>query len=220
MSQPDPNLFSPENRKAFTEQVEEFIAAHKEFVDTQQAVAKAQIELHRGVIAYAERLMLIDLGTISISVTALLTLAGKFQSNPAAKILFIRYVAPAWVCLLLSAIAFRNMITLLLKSANLVHASWSKKAVHFSVQKTARTIKLMATNFPGQLDVAKEGNAKMLNDVMDSVFNELKPDNPDPIAQAAKVSITASRTSRVGQLFMSVGFILLCYASIRFFLKL
>ena len=93
----------------------EYSQFHRQYVDAYGAVVDKSVDLNNQISLLHERLMLIALGTIGISLSALVSFGSKMSGNPVAKLTFVHYVAPGWVLLFVAAITSRNVMSFVVR---------------------------------------------------------------------------------------------------------
>jgi hypothetical protein len=216
---PENNLFG--DPATLKELYAEFHEWYRQYVEGLGRVADKSIELNKQISAFHERLLLVALGTIGISLSALVSLGSRISASLAGRQTFLHYVAPAWILLLLSALASRNVMAFTQRVNRAILQDWAKRVDTYNVQQVVRSL--------GKLSKAISGTITIESKVQDisAVFAELGKSAQETIDQQKNLSLateTASDArqfkwqSRVAMWSMQVALVLLCVAAIRLFL--
>src|SRR5271157_2883755 len=80
----------------------EFREKHGAFVDYISTVVDKGFDLNKQISTFHERLILISIGTLSLSITALMALIPKVEGVSFPRHAFVTLVAPAWILLFVS----------------------------------------------------------------------------------------------------------------------
>ena len=83
---------------AVTGLFKEFNEWYRLFAQDLGTAADKAIDLNKDIASLHERLLLINIGTIGISLSALISLGGRITGNLTARHIFVWYVAPARCC--------------------------------------------------------------------------------------------------------------------------
>ncbi|MGA8312149.1 MAG: hypothetical protein WB755_19105 [Terriglobales bacterium] len=78
----------------------QFHTAYRQYIDDWSARVEKGSDINKQVSTFYERILFIDLGTLSLSVTAISTLASRISASVSVKHAFLWLVVPAWVLLL------------------------------------------------------------------------------------------------------------------------
>jgi hypothetical protein len=108
---------TPNQREKFSEHVTTLFDLRESSIEYDAKVLEKSIDLNKQISQFFERMMFISLGTLALSITSLVSLAAK-NPLPAARGVFIYFVIPAWILLLLSIFSARNMMLMLFRSTN------------------------------------------------------------------------------------------------------
>src|SRR6202035_836942 len=72
------------------------------YVDHVESVVDRSFDLNKQISSFHERLILICIGTLGLSITALTAFIPKLQSDHFPRPTFIEFVVPAWILLFIS----------------------------------------------------------------------------------------------------------------------
>jgi hypothetical protein len=104
--------------------VDNFRDSMRRYVDSITTSVEKATDVNKQFSAFHERLLLIDLGTIGLSVTALTSVASKVAMIGFWKYVVIVPVGFAWFLLLLSAFMCRNIMNIFLAANRKLYDEW------------------------------------------------------------------------------------------------
>jgi hypothetical protein len=206
---------------AVTELFKEFGEWYRLFAADLGTVADKAIDMNKQIGAFHERMLLVNVGTIGISVSALISLGAKVSTNASGKNIFVYCVAPAWVLLFLSVWTCRNVMAFTLRINREILKDWAKRLEVYYIQQALRsanklskalsgTVRIDST--PHDVSVLFAGFAKSIEDTFAQQRNELLVD------VTKSDSLQLKRQSIIAAWSMQIGLVLLCIAAIRLFL--
>src|SRR5947209_1651209 len=82
----------------------------KDYSSMAQKAAEASSTINRDLFALYEKTMLLSLGTIGLSVSALISYVTKFTLHGIHKVFVVGLASTAWLCLLISAFLSRHLM--------------------------------------------------------------------------------------------------------------
>jgi len=201
--------------------VKDFFDNYRHWTEQVSHIVDKSIEINKQVSSFHERLLLLSFGTIGISVSALLTLASKFASNPSAKHVFTYYVAPSWVLLLLSAMMCRNVMVSTIEANRRMVEDVTRKILSYNLTQVRRSLLQMSKAFSGTMtvdSVTKDAATVFAESVSktDSHLEQIQKESES--SQLSSVSKVSRWQSRLSVFFMQAALVLLAIAAIKFFL--
>ena len=199
----------------------DFFELYRQWLDRLAAVTDRAMEVNKQIISLNERLMLLNLGTIGISVSALISLGTKVASNPAARHAFVRYVAPSWVLLLLSAMMCRNVMVFTIGANRKLLEDWTQRVTSFNIVQMQRSVLKMSKALTGTITVNSVSHdvSAMFAETAKEAENVLEQLKKGPGPPVTPFDNRASKwQARLSVLFMQIALILLCIAAIKLFL--
>jgi hypothetical protein len=147
--------FTP-NKEKFEKASTTFRELYRQHIDDTKARLSLFIDTNKQISAFYERLMLVDLGTIGLSVTALIAYASKFSLFSTQKLAVVLLISCAWMLLLVSSFLCRDRVLACIV-ANKVLASAFDNLVHdYHRQGISTTAILMSQSVSGSLKVGDE----------------------------------------------------------------
>ena len=90
--------------------VENLLGSYRTYREDSAVAFGKMTDMNKEIAAFNEKLMLLSLGTIGLSVSALITFVSRFPLVGAHKIIIIVFASTAWGMLLISASCFRSVI--------------------------------------------------------------------------------------------------------------
>jgi hypothetical protein len=189
-------------------------------VDHTSELTDKGFDLNKQVSSFHERLMLMDIGMLGISISALISLGTRFASNPAARHTFVWYVAPSWVLLLLSVTACRNVMAFCIEGNRVMLQNWAVKLESYNLQQLYRTVTKLAANLSGSvtIDNAPRNVSTMFSDSAKLVQTALENQNKTPAPTSSAGSNYSKWQSKIAVLSMQIALVLLGVAAIKLFL--
>jgi hypothetical protein len=189
-------------------------------VDHTSELTDKGFDLNKQVSSFHERLMLLDIGMLGISISALISLGTRFASNPAARHTFVWYVAPSWVLLLLSVTACRNVMAFCIEGNRVMLQNWAVKLESYNLQQLYRTVTKLAANLSGSvtIDNAPRNVSTMFSDSAKLVQTALENQNKTPAPTSSAGSNYSKWQFKIAVLSMQIALVLLGVAAIKLFL--
>jgi hypothetical protein len=195
-----------------------FFTAYRSLVDDIGSGVEKSLEVNKQIAALYERFLLVDIGTIALSVTAITSLASRPNAVPTHKYTFVLLIGLAWLLLLPSTFCCRAMITAAAAgNAKILH-EWRGIATSLNLQQVARACLLLSKAISGTAVVQGEKRdmsaffSSMAHNLI-GVVNEEQQKRLEKALQPADQSGSVKITGRVAIAFMQLGLIVLCAAA-------
>jgi hypothetical protein len=217
--QPDQVLIATDQAQALFKDFHEWYRFYIEQASLQ--IDKA-FEVNKQIASSYERLLLIDVGTIGLSITAFITLAGKFSSH-VSRYPFVWLIGTAWGLMFIAAVFFSSAITLTISANASIYKQWTGLLQTYNSQKISTAVIRLSKALSGSVRVGEEDH-----DVQE-LFAKLgaKIREEAGVAEAERLRVIqaaiaaqspAARMARLAKVSMQLGFVLLCIAAIKGFL--
>jgi hypothetical protein len=202
------------------ERAREIYEAYDKAIATGVEICAKAVEQNKHISAFQERLLLLALGTVGLSVTALVSLSTKFET-PVARSAFTHFVAPAWVLLLVSSWASRNAMAYLIRLNNAILKNVERETRRCDVNRMKRALTRMEGAAKGKIVVEDKVQdiSAVLRDAVKSL-EEMTSDNHEALKSETEAdSKRLRRVSRIGVWAFQLGLVLLCIAAIKLVLQ-
>lgn len=99
------------DREKFERRVDELFNSFRVYREDSTVALDKATDANRDLASFNEKLMLLSLGTIGLSVSALISFVTKFALSGTHKVLVITLASAAWGMLLVAAILFRRLVS-------------------------------------------------------------------------------------------------------------
>jgi len=208
-----------EKAKIFSDRVTEVFDAREASIDYDAKVTEKLIDLNKQNSQFFERLMLISLGTLGLSITSLVSLASKTPIHPSRPV-FMHYVIPAWVLLLFSSFACRNMMALMLRSNNHLIQALSKTGSAHHKQAIWRSAIKIIPFLKDEPHEALRTAAAKLEELSTSLQKDFETSSTSPTTDFSVLVQTHKWQGNFSIWSMQAGFILLAIAAVKIFFLL
>jgi hypothetical protein len=220
MSDPEQVSGDPQQVQDFFKQFHE---GYRYYIDQNEAMTDKAFEINKQIISLYERLLLISVGTIGLSITAFITLAGKFGPHISRRP-FVLLISLAWASLFVSAIAFSAAITHTIIQNSTLFQHWTKLLEAYHSQMFGSSVGKLSNVLSGNIQI--EGQDHDVKKLFAKLSGELREAGNSSMQERLKMLNVGSvkdspvrKLAIVGTLAMQVGFILLCIAAIKGFLS-
>jgi len=199
----------------------EFNQWYRYYLESVATMTEKAMNFNQQVSSFHERLLLIALGTIGISLSAMISFAAKLSTDPSARKVFIHWVAPAWILLILSAVMSRNVMAFVLRINRALFTEWQKVVNNYHVNQIGLSLTKMSKHVTGALTVDSKPRP------VAEIFEELSRNaqHTFDVAKAASLELVIRSDSKqlkyqgvISVWSMQIALVLLCVAAIRFFL--
>ncbi len=216
---------SPDDVAKTLELFKELREQHGAYVDHVSKVVDKGFDLNKQISTFHERLILISIGTISLSITAMTTLAPKVAGANFPRHTFVKYVAPAWILLLISITLSRAVMGHIVVANQHLMQQWNRLAEIYNMKQMWVTLTKLSRALSGMPAVL--GQDQDFSTIMAELANKLDKCVPTDLeSQTAKETKIAARTTRAVKwlthgavVSLEVALILLCISAIKVFLS-
>jgi hypothetical protein len=176
------------------------------------------IEINKQIASSYERLLLIDVGAIALSISAFMSLAGKFPSH-ASRYPFVWLVGLAWVSLFASAILLSAAIIHTIAANAILLQTWNSLLQTYHSQVLSTSLIHLSKALTGKVRVGDEDHdvPKLFSELAAKVKEEGAAREAERLKTIGGAKSPAGRLSQVARVLMQLGFVLLCVAAIRGF---
>jgi hypothetical protein len=206
---------------AVTGLFKEFNEWYRLYVQHLGTVADKAIDLNKDIAAFHERLLLVNIGTIGISLSALISLGGRIAGNLTARHILVWYVAPAWVLLFLSVGLCRNVMAFALRINKAILTDWMKRLESYHLQQVARSVTKLSAALHGTVTIGStpQNVSTIFADLAKALQEQVANDQQALLAAVTKAdALQLKWQSRAAGWVMLIALILLCAAAIKLFL--
>jgi len=217
-----PNPREPVANESAAEEFRLFHDRYRFYVEQNGALTEKAFELNKQIISSHERMLLIAVGTIGLSITAFMTLVGKFPTYSFKHVL-AWCISCAWILLFISAMCYRAAIAHTLLANSKLYKHWAALLQTYHSQMFATSLTKLSRALKGEVDVA--GESKDVEDLFQGLANDLNnsgsPVENELVNMLQIGSDTASPVrilALLGIITMQLGFFFLCVAAIKGFL--
>ena len=202
---------------------DEFRERHGAYIDHVAKVVDKGFDLNKQISSFHERLILICLGTIGLSITALTAFIPKIPGATFPRHTYIWYIVPAWILLFVSITYSRAVMgTLVLANSGLLE-EWKTAAETYNIKQMWLCLIKLSSTAQGTVKTGdQERSASALFAELAERVNKCVPE-----VDHTKTSSVANRRVRrikvqstIAVASMQVGMILLCISAIKLFLSL
>jgi len=206
--------------------LKEFREVYRQYIDDTSARLDKAIELNKMVFAFHERLLLINIGTIGLSVTAVTSLTSKYSiSSLPGGHTFLWLLGTAWMVLLVSTFLCRAVMTGTLQANKSIFAYWSSLSSSFNSQLIMLSLRKLSGALQGKITIESvQHDVSEFFDKSAAAIEEIV--SKDTKERLDKIVSSGSGAgegvvknySAVAIFSMQLGLVLLCVAAIKFFL--
>jgi hypothetical protein len=196
----------------------DFHESYRYYLRDFASLVDKNLEVNKQIAAFYERIMLLDVGTIALSVTALISLVPRFSSGQFPKQTFLWYIVPAWSLLFVSTVACRVVIQNTVKANLLSYDEWSDAVIKYNAGVIAVQLTKMTQAMTGtvtlnskDVDVAQTfaAYAESLKKAMTA-----QPQQTEDTVNTAPFWVGVAITTA------QIGLLLLCISAVRLLLSL
>jgi len=203
----------------------EFRDKHGAFIDHFAAVVDKGFDINKQISSLHERLMLISLGTLGLSITALTAFIPKLPGVNFPRHTFVYFVVPAWILLFVTVTCCRSVMVQVVNANKSLADQWRQQAETYNIKEIWLSLIKLSRAIPGVIQFeGKEQNAGAVFAELAAKIGECVPKDMElqttTILEASnKLSNQIRIQSRVGMLSMQIGMLLLGIAAIKLFLS-
>jgi hypothetical protein len=197
------------------------------YVDSHTTAVDKASDLNKQYAAFHERLLLIDLGTIGLSVTALTSVASKVAIAGVRKYLVIVPVGVAWCLLLLSAFLCRAIMNDYLAANRKLLEEWGLTVSQSNGEQVSMDFQRLSLGLKGTIQMEDKAVdiETLFNNVateIRGVLTEAKRAHLEKTLQTggAKESLSTGRASQHAIHYMQWALVLLALAAMTLVIAL
>jgi hypothetical protein len=201
----------------------EFRERHGELIDHVAKVVDKSFDLNKQVSSFHERHILICLGTIGLSVTALTSFMPKIPAATFPRHTFVWYIVPAWILLFVSITYSRSVMANIVISNAAILEEWKVAAETYNIKQMWLCLIKLSSTAQGTVKTGdKERSASsMFSELADRVNKCVPEVDHTKINAATEKRLKRIKTqSTIAVVAMQIGMILLCISAIKLFLSL
>jgi|SRR5208283_48472 len=203
----------------------EFREKHGAFVDYVSTVVDKGFDLNKQISTFHERLIFISIGTLSLSITALMALIPKIAGASFPRQTFIKFVAPAWILLFVSITFSRIVMGHLLVANKLLLDQWKRLGDTYNLKQLVLSVTELSKTFSGTVEIHGKAQdvSAFLADVAKRIDKALPTDIEAQIDRETKAGELTKKAvtwlTHVAVLSLQAALVLLCIAAIKLFLS-
>ena len=211
----------------FRMELDEFRASYRMFLDDSETSLNLASDANKQIAAFYERLLLVDLGTVGLSITALTSFTSKFSSPGFHKCTILILVSCGWILLLLSAFLCRAVMLQCISANKKLISEWIKITSDYHRQEISLAATRMARTMSGTLHI---GNttvdipsflADLTNLVNPATFEKAMGEFQSTLSpEGARKTISAGEQATSAIRLMQLGLALLGIAAVVLFASL
>ena len=204
--------------EAFQTVASDFRLSYRMFLDDCKALLDSVSEANKQVATFYERLMLIALGTIGLSVTALASYLPKSSFIGISRYIAIALVSAAWFLLLSSSSLCRLIIVDSIKANKSLIEEWQRQISNFHRQALGMSASRMSSAATGFVRVGDSlvdvtsifsmisnlVNPKTLQDKIEEFKKVMNKENIDSQPAAVKNAAKAIWRLRLGLIMLAI----------------
>jgi len=186
----------------FSKLLDNFRGSTREYLAYCSKAFDSASDLNKQLFSFHERLLLIDLGTIGLSVTALTSVASRAATIGWRKYLFVVLVGVAWGALLMSAFLCRAIMNDYLAANRKLYNEWLANALELTGGSVANDLRRISLAFTGTLKFEGEpidaaalfnkGSAEIQDKLDDAKRLHLENTSKTGVAKEGMSTCTAS----------------------------
>jgi hypothetical protein len=205
----------------------EFREHYGAYVDHVEKVVDKGFDLNKQISSFHERLILICIGTLGLSITALTAFIPKLQSDHFPRPTFIKIVVPAWPLLFISITVSRAVMGHIVVANKYLMEQWKRAGDAFNVKQMCTALTALSNSINTTLQVEIEGknqNAVALLKELATKIDKAIPSDMEAVntKELAAAQLTGKRVkwlSHIAILSMQIGHLLLGISAIKLFLS-
>jgi hypothetical protein len=207
-----------------SEVFDSFRSSTRRYMDSATTSFDKATEVNKQASAFHERLLLIDLGTIGLSVTALTSVASKVAMVGFRKYLIIVLVGLAWCLLLLSAFLCRAIMNDYLAANRKLYEDWKVMVLESAGEHISQDIERLSTVISGviQISAIQKEDAESAATKLRSIHAEARRAHLEKTLQTGgtKESLSTGRASLHAIHYMQWALMLLAVAAMALVIAL
>jgi hypothetical protein len=202
----------------------QFHIAYRQYIDDWSVRVEKASDINKQVSTFYERILFIDLGTLSLSVTAISTLASRISASVSVKHTFLWLVVPAWILLLFSTFACRHAMATILTLNRSIYDEWFNLTLTYNLQAVSRYLGQLAGVLNGTVRVADAdvNFGELFKNFADMTQKIVSDDDKSKLKAAVEGAVAKGADLKFigggAVLSMQVALTLLGIAAVRLFL--
>jgi len=205
-----------------TEIIEHLQQGYGEYLKALGGVYDRAASLNKEVCSFNERMMLVALGILGISITSIISQSSKFSASPLARNVLVYYVVPAWILLALSVLTCRNAMVLALRANRVIYVELNTKMNNHHTQQMVLSLKKLSNAVSGNIthDSKIQPLSAVVSELETQSLTMLKEEANRPGLEAVTQQDTKNLRIQSGIAIwtLQISFALLCIAAIRLIL--
>ncbi|HWF37195.1 MAG TPA: hypothetical protein VG322_01665 [Candidatus Acidoferrales bacterium] len=200
----------------------EFHDWYRQYLADIGLLSEKAIQFNSHVMSFYERMMLVSIGTIGLSVTALTSIVSKTTLSPYSRHIFVSLIAPAWILLLLSAILARITMAHLIVANKSVYDDWHNAVNSHNLNLISVTLTRLSGALSGKVEIEQtEKDVSVLFRDSAQELRKLISDQQKAHNDKKKPNVMIpARMGQIAGLSMTLGLVFLGISAIRLFLGL
>ena len=194
----------------------------RQYVDDFFAIVQSGSEFNKQIAAFHERLLLVSLGTIGLSVTALTSFIPRIPATGFPKHVFLSLIVPAWVSLLISAILSMAAIGHTIVANATSHSNLDKLVQTYTLRQAVVPLRKLAGILSGTIKIGSENRdvSGLFSELAEHVEKDLHEKDFDLAAKkSAHNQGLVKSMSQFAMFTLQAGLIMLCISAIKLFLS-
>lgn len=211
----------PNDPERVRKAIQEFNEARRYLLESEERATDKAVAFNKDLATFQERLLLVALGIIGLSVTSLVSLIPKITGTPALRATVLHYIVPAWILLLISALSCRHTMVFAIRLNQKILKDWANKLQTFNLQALQRSLKVFEKTLQGNITIESETTSlaelfSKLSDLVQKTINEIG--KLPPLEDVAKTETKMVKMyGGISVYALEVALVLLAIAAIRFF---
>lgn len=176
-----------------------------------------KFELNKQLIAFFERVLLLDVGILALSITTLTALTTRFPTAHLPKGTFLWTIVPGWSLLLISTHCCWRVILDKIADNHSSFIGWSSSELHYDLGRMVVQLAKFSSAIGGTIPAGSE-----MRDVsqVSSEFTEKLKKNMEELSKKPPELKTSPWIGVVAIVAMELGLLLLCYSAVRLLIAL
>jgi hypothetical protein len=194
----------------------------RQYVDDFFTIVQAGSEFNKQIAAFHERLLLVSLGTIGLSVTALTSFIPRIPAAGFPRHVFLSLIVPAWLSLLISAILSMATIGHTIVANATSHGNLNRLVQTYTFRQSLVPLRKLAEALSGTIKIDSEDRdaSGVFSNLTEQVEKDLQEKDLEPSTKEPNQNQSlVKRMSQFAMFTLQVGLILLCISAIKLFLS-
>jgi hypothetical protein len=141
------------NQEQFRIEIEELFSAHRTFLDDTKTSIQIATDANKQISSFFERIMLLDLGAIGLSITALTSVGGKLGNVPHRNVV-VTLAAVGWLLLFGSSLLCRTVMLGCIHANKRFSGQWIESTAAYHRPMIELIVSRVSRTFQGSVRVA------------------------------------------------------------------